>query len=67
VKLDQDTLRGLGKASGFGLTMAVSMAFFGWVGSRIDVWLNTAPIFTVIFFLAGGAVAMAYGIINFLK
>ena len=67
MRFDRDALRGVGKASGFGLSMAVTMALFGAAGIWLDGWLHTSPWFTVILFLLGGAGALAYGIISFLK
>ena len=60
-------MKGLGRVTGFGLTMVVSMMAFGAAGLWLDGKLHTTPVFTVILFLLGGAGALAYGIISFLK
>jgi len=67
MQFDRDALQGIGKVTSFGLTIAVSMFVFGMAGIWVDKHLHTMPVFTVILFLAGGGVSMAYGIIRFLK
>lgn len=56
-----------GRVSAFGLTAGTSMLVFGAAGVWIDRRLDTAPIFTVLLFLSGGASAFWYGIVRFLK
>jgi len=67
MKLDRNALDGLGKVASFGFTLAASMFLFGWIGLWLDSKLHTVPFFTAGLFLAGGAVALWYGIIRFLK
>jgi len=67
MKLDRSALEGFGKVAGFGFTLAAAMFLFGWIGVWLDSRLYTTPLFTAGLFLAGGAVALWYGIIKFLK
>ncbi len=67
MEFDREAMRGVGKVTGFGLTLGLSMLLFGAAGIWIDRHLGTTPIITVIMFLLGGAGGMAYGIITFLK
>lgn len=60
-------MKGLGKVTGFGLTMAVSMMLFGFAGLWLDGLFHTTPVLGIIGFLLGGAGALAYGIIGFQK
>lgn len=60
-------MKGLGKVTGFGLTMAVSMVLFGALGLWLDGRFGTTPILSIVLFLVGGAGALAYGIIGFQK
>ncbi len=67
MQLDRDAMKDLGKVTGFGLQLALTMLLFGLAGVWIDSHLHTSPWFAVILFLVGGAGALAYGIIGFLK
>ena len=67
MQLDRDAMRGLGKVTGFGLMMAVTMLLFGLAGVWLDGVFHTSPWCTVVLFLLGGGGALAYGIIDFLK
>lgn len=60
-------MKGLGKVTGFGLTMVVAMLLFGFAGIWLDGKLGTSPILAIALFLLGGAGALAYGIIGFQK
>ena len=60
-------MKGLGKVTGFGLTMVVSMMLFGSLGLWLDGHFHTTPVLGIILFLVGGAGALAYGIIDFQK
>ena len=60
-------MKGLGKVTGFGLTMAVTMMLFGAAGLWLDGKFHTTPVLGIILFLVGGAGALAYGIIDFQK
>ncbi len=53
--------------SAFGLTIGVTMLVCGGLGVWLDGRLGTSPIFTSVLFLAGGASALWYGIVKFLK
>ncbi len=46
------------KYSGMGIQMALIIAAFSWLGVKMDDWLNTEPLFTVVLSLSGVALSM---------
>lgn len=69
-RMEQDTRDAMDKVarmSSFGLTAGVAMLLCGWFGAWLDKRLGTAPIFTILLFLSGGASAVWYGIVGILK
>lgn len=46
--------RDLGRYSGLGLTLAVTLALFAWAGYALDQRLGTLPLFLLIGVFAGG-------------
>lgn len=38
----------IGELAGLGLTLGLAIALFAWLGSRLDGWLGTAPLFVLI-------------------
>jgi len=63
----RDTWREFGRISAFGLTMGLAMLLCGGLGLMLDRMLGTAPVFTSILFLAGGASACWYAIVKLLQ
>ncbi len=64
---DRDAWAKVGRVSGFGLTMGITMLLCGLLGKWLDGLLGTSPIFTIMLFLAGGGGALYYGILSVLK
>lgn len=52
---------GVAQYGGLGLQFAAAVAFFTWVGHRLDAWLGSAPWLTILGAL-GGAAAAFYSI-----
>lgn len=48
-----DTIQQLGRYGGHGLTLGAATALFAWLGSLLDGWLGTAPLFVVLGAVAG--------------
>lgn len=46
-------MRQFGELAGFGLTMALATALFAWLGSLVDGWLGTEPVFVLLGAFAG--------------
>lgn len=47
----------LGRYAGFGLTIGLATALFAWIGTLIDGWLRTEPLFVVLGAFLGFAAA----------
>ena len=47
--------REVGRYTGYGLTWALSVLLFLWIGYRLDGWLGTLPLFTIVGAFVGGA------------
>lgn len=45
---------------GVGLTWALSTLLFLWVGTRVDAWLETSPVFTLIGAFVGAGAGLYY-------
>jgi len=67
MQLDPNAMKGLGRVTGFGLTMVAAMMIFGAAGLWLDGKFNTTPVLGIVLFLIGGAGALAYAIIGFQK
>lgn len=48
-----EAMRQIGELAGFGLTMALATALFAWLGSLVDGWLGTKPVFVLLGAFAG--------------
>lgn len=59
-KTSGEALRAAGALSTVGLAFVLALAIGFWVGDRLDAWLGTAPILTLVFFFLG----LAAGIVN---
>jgi F0F1-type ATP synthase assembly protein I len=47
----------IGRYSGYGLALGATVAFFTWVGMKLDVRLGTSPLFVIL----GGALGFGGG------
>lgn len=43
-----DTTRQLGELAGLGITLGLATALFAWLGSLLDRWLGTQPLFVLL-------------------
>lgn len=59
-KTSGEALRAAGALSTVGLAFVLALVIGFWVGDRLDAWLGTAPILTLVFFFLG----LAAGIVN---
>lgn len=50
----------VGRYSGYGLTWALSVLLFLWVGYKLDGWLGTLPLFTIVGAFVGGGGGFLY-------
>ena len=58
-----ESLRAAGALSTVGLAFVFALVIGFWIGSRLDAWLNTVPLFTIVFFFVG----LAAGIVNVVR
>ena len=62
-KTTGESLRSAGALSTVGLAFVLALVIGFWIGDRLDTWLKTAPLFTLVFFFAG----LAAGILNVVR
>ena len=55
-----EALRAAGALSTVGLAFVLALVMGFWIGDRLDAWLGTAPILSLVFFFLG----LAAGIVN---
>jgi ATP synthase protein I len=55
-----EALRAAGALSTVGLAFVLALVIGFWIGDRLDAWLGTGPILTLVFFFLG----LAAGIVN---
>ncbi|MEI6667405.1 MAG: AtpZ/AtpI family protein [Acidobacteriota bacterium] len=55
-----EALRAAGALSTVGLAFVLALVIGFWIGDRLDAWLGTAPLLTIVFFFLG----LAAGIVN---
>ena len=55
-----EALRAAGALSTVGLAFVLALVMGFWIGNRLDAWLGTAPVLTIVFFFVG----LAAGILN---
>jgi len=59
-KTTGEALRAAGALSTVGLAFVLALVMGFWIGDRLDVWLGTGPILTLVFFFLG----LAAGVVN---
>ena len=58
-----EALRAAGALGTVGFAFVLALVIGFWIGSRLDAWLNTTPLFTIVFFFVG----LAAGILNVVR
>jgi ATP synthase protein I len=59
-KKSGEALRAVGALSTVGLSFVLALAIGFWIGDRLDKWLNTSPVLTLVGFFLG----LAAGVLN---